>query len=158
MIFFDIQLNTGALNGFLFFMQVLSIFNLTANNIIKVPKITENFLTALYSVIKTFNLDFFVIPGLDFCLFKGANPLDLLSFDYVLVVYLLLLVLFTITCLNRRCTTRVKRLRGRRILRTSSIIHGLSCRVLGPVLCENNHSNPQDPYACLHSRQRITSI
>ena len=125
-IFFDIQLNTGAFNGFLFFMQVLSIFNLTANNIIKVPKITEKILTALYSVIKAFNLDFFVIPGLDFCLFKGANPLDLLSFDYVLVVYSLLLVLFTITCLNRRCTTRVKRLRGRRILRTSSIIHGLS--------------------------------
>ena len=125
-IFFDIQLNTGALNGFLFFMQVLSIFNLTANNIIKVPKITENFLMALYSIIKAFNLDFFVIPGLDFCLFKGANPLDLLSLDYVLVVYSLLLVLFTITCLNRRWTTRVKRLRGRRILRTSSIIHGLS--------------------------------
>lgn len=107
-------------------MQVVSTLHITANDIIKIPKVTRQFLIILRSILKAFNLDFFVIPGMHFCLFKGANTLDLLAFDYVLVVYSLLLVLLTVMCLNRRCTRYVSRLQGRKTLRTSSIIHGLS--------------------------------
>lgn len=124
-ILFDIKLTTGSLNGFLFFMQVFSTLHIT-NNIIGVPTTTKPLLTVLNSIAKVSNLNFFVIPSLEFCLFKGSNSLDLLTIDYVTVVYSLVLVILTVLCLNRRCNQHMKRLRGKHTLPTTSIIHGLS--------------------------------
>ncbi len=110
-ILLDIQLTTGSLNGFLFYTQMFSI------------KFLDVLRIALNSILTMFNLNFFVIPGLQFCLFKNATTLDVYTFDYIITVYALLLVILTVIGLNQRCSKRFKILQGRN---NTSSIHGLS--------------------------------
>ena len=128
-ILFDIQLTTGALNGFLFYAQIFDTVSLNADSFINFPKTTWRLLKALKFIMNIFNLDFFNLPALSFCLFKGANSLDVLLFDYVTVVYSLLLIVFTIVIMNLKCNklNRVlQKLKGKRVHLSQSIIHGLS--------------------------------
>lgn len=92
---------------------------------------TKSLLTIFASIVKAFNLNFFALPHLSFCLFEGANSLNLLAFHYVTVVYSLLLILLTVVVMNIRCNkirTHFRFLVRRR--KTAfffrSIVHGLS--------------------------------
>ena len=118
-IFLNVQLTTGALNGFLFYMQVFSTLNITANNFIHFPTEAKALLKGLDSIARMFNLNFFT--GLKFCLYKGTNSLDLIAFSYIIIVYSLLLIIITVICLNRRCNKCIEKLEGVR-----SSTHGLS--------------------------------
>ncbi len=64
-------------------MQLFSSLLVNGNNLIAFPKTTKILLVAF----KIFNLNFFDLPSLSFCLFEGANSLHLLAFDYVIVIY-----------------------------------------------------------------------
>ena len=58
-------------------------------------------LTDVHKLIyRFFNLDFFSINGLSFCIWKGASTLDILTFKFVTVTYALLLVIVTIKLMN----------------------------------------------------------
>ena len=130
LIFFDIQLTTGALNGFLLYMQLFSSLLVNGNNLIAFPKITKVSFIIFNFIVKIFNLYFFELPGLSYCLFEGANSLNLLTFDYVIVIYSLILIVLTVIFMNLRCTKITKHFqkfkRKRRYIFSSSIIHGLS--------------------------------
>ena len=128
-ILFDIQLTTGALNGFLFYAQIFDTLSLNADNFITFPEATRRLLEALNFIVSIFNLKFFNLPALSFCLFKGANSLDVIAFDYITVVYSLLLIVFTVVIMNLRCNKLnrlLQKLKGKRVHLSQSIIHGLS--------------------------------
>lgn len=123
-IFFNIQLTTGALTGFLLYAQVFSSLHISGNNIIHMSSVAHKLLKVLEFIVQGFNLNFFALPHLGFCLFRNASYLDLLAFEYVLVVYALLLIILTVVCLNWRhkCSRRL----SRKIKPKASIIHALS--------------------------------
>ena len=83
-----------------------------ANTLIKIVQVFYNI----------FNMDFFGIDAISFCLWKKASTLHTLAFKFTTVVVASLYVLLTICCLNRF-------LRLHKILlylKGSSITHGLS--------------------------------
>ena len=129
-ILFDLQLTTGSLNGFLFFVQLFKTLSVSANNFIDFPVFTRVLQDILNFIVSIFNLKFFYFPQLSFCLFEGATSLDVIAFDYITVFYSLLLIVFTVLMVNLRCN-RVKRIlqilrRRKRVLFSQSVIHGLS--------------------------------
>ena len=128
-ILFDIQLTTGALNGFIFYTQIGDSLSLTGNNFIIFPSPIQTLLKILDFIISMFNLKFFNAQPFSFCVFKGATSLDVIAFDYITIVYSLFLILFTILVTNTRCyqVSKVfKKLNRKKLLLSQSIVHGLS--------------------------------
>ena len=108
-ILFDLQLTTGSVNGLLFFVQLFKTLSVSANNFIHFPNFTRVLQDILNFIVSIFNLKFFYLPQLSFCLFEGATSLDVIAFDYITVLYSLLLIVFTVLIVNLRCN-RVKRI------------------------------------------------
>ena len=99
----NISFTSGAVNGFILYAQILD--SLAINfNIAKVPKMLSEFHQFIYTM---FNLNFFSLDSLSFCLWKGVTTLDIIAFKYVTIVYALLLILTTVFLLN---TTTYKKL------------------------------------------------
>ena len=91
-ILFGVSLTSGTANGFIFFAQVLDLFEITAFGGIHFPY-TIQILSDVYRFLFGFlNLDFFRIDILSFCLFEGATVLDILAFKYVTTLYGILLI------------------------------------------------------------------
>lgn len=146
---FNISFTSGALNGFIFFAQVIDSLALNAYDISGVysPQ-TAIVLTDLYEFIyRIFNLEFFNINKLSFCLWEGARTLDMLAFKLVSIFYGFLLILVTIFVI-KKCDYRLRLLKKSKM--ESYIIHGLaaflvSCyvqcaqisfRILNPIYIE----------------------
>jgi hypothetical protein len=109
------------MSSFVLFAQILDSLATNVNGLIQYPEpieVIRNILTFCY---RFFNLNFFTIEQLSFCLWKGATVLDVLLTKYATVGFALLLVLVTIFIV--RC--RYVRFR---IFHTpnSVLIHGLS--------------------------------
>ena len=124
-IVFDISFTSGVVNGFVFFAQVMDSLHVTAYDFIWFPK-PVSLLTDVHQFIyRIFNLDFFCISGLSFCLWQGASTLDIIAFKFVTVTYSLLLVIVTIKLMNtfnfyRWCPSL------KRNPEKSYVIHGIS--------------------------------
>ena len=103
------------------------------NNRIQLPRHIKNAYEAINMLYEIFNLQFFNITPLSFCLFKNATVLDLLIFQYTTVFFSFLLVLLILlvfkTC-NFRPIKSFFRCRVHSL--KASIIHGLSAFL---VLC-----------------------
>ena len=78
-VFFSIDFTTGGVNSFILFAQLLPLpFFSKANRYILRSNIIVQILYYSYNIIYGFfNLEFFNIDPLAFCLWKGANPLDM---------------------------------------------------------------------------------
>ena len=136
-ILFGVSLTSGAANSFIFFAQVLDLFEITAFGGIHFPYTIE-ILTDVYRFLFGFlNLDFFRIDILSFCLFKGATVLDILAFKYVTALYgILLIVVLALfmhycSCLPKRDEQNRARLKLRAMCRYihrsgHAIIHGIT--------------------------------
>ena len=131
---FNISFTSGAVNGFILFSQLLVNMQLDADGLIHRPDSTRLFLQSIGLIYKIFNLDFFSISELSFCIWEGAGSLDILAMKYVTITYSLALVLLTIlilhicgsakTCKIISLITNVKG--GPKTKRSDSFIHGLS--------------------------------
>ena len=121
-IVFNISFTSGALNGFIFFAQVVDSLALNAYDILDVySPPTATVLTELYEFIyRIFNLEFFNINSLSFCLWEGARTMDMLTFKLVSILYGLFLILVTVL-LIKKCGYHLKRSKME-----SYIIHGLT--------------------------------
>ena len=122
---FNISFTSGAINGFIWFAQMVHSIPITGKSFILFPGPVYHLLTITRMIYNFFNFDFFSHDKLSFCLWRGATTMDMLVFKFVTVIYAILLVILTIGLLNychifRRCVcirfSTVK----------SSIIHGLS--------------------------------
>ena len=148
-IVFNISFTSGAMNGFIFFAQVVDSLALNAYDISGVySPPTAIALTDLYEfVYRIFNLEFFNVNKLSFCLWEGARTLDMLAFKLVSIFYGLLLILVTVFVI-KKCDYRLRLLKKSKM--ESYIIHGLaafliSCyvqcaqisfRILNPIYLE----------------------
>ena len=124
-IIFNISFTSGALNGFIFFAQVVDSLALNAFDISGVySNKLVTVLTKIHEFIYTiFNLEFFNISSLSFCLWKGAGTMDVLIFKLVSIVYAMLLITSTILII-KRCNCRLQYIKTNKS--QSYIIHGLS--------------------------------
>ena len=121
---FNISFTSGSANAFIFFSQVIDTLEVNANGINGLSPSNDwiqHAHTAYSFIYKSFNLEFFGIESLSFCLWEGAGTLDILIMKYVTVTYAFLLVVVTVFILNRfrlccRCPASER----------SHIIHGLS--------------------------------
>jgi len=94
-----VNFTSGPLNGFLFFSQAyVSIYKTGETYVFSHSQYLFQAILAFY---KIFNLDFFGIDALSFCLWKGATSLEMLAFTYLTVVIGFFLVIGTVYALNR---------------------------------------------------------
>ena len=121
----NISFMSGAVNGFIFYSQLLSSLNFDASGIIIFPTAIANLMTGYKLIYGFFNLNFFQIENLSFCLWPGASALDMLVFKYVTVVYALFLVLLVI-CFMNKCGGKYLGKWFRITTIKSSVIHGIS--------------------------------
>ena len=122
---FNISFTSGALNGFILFSQVLDTLLIDASGVIVLPKSTQNAIDAIRLVYSFFNLDFFYLQGLSFCIWKGASALDVLAFKYLTVFYSVLLIAGVVIFM-KHCGARCLGKYYRVSVMKSSVIQGLS--------------------------------
>ncbi len=122
---FNINLTSGSLNGFILFSQLQRTLYIDASGIITYDPVIQ-YLTMVYQVIYGFfNLDFFNIEPLSYCLWKNSSVLDMLCFKYFTITYSFFLVLSVILFMRycaARCLGRYYSISALR----NSIIHGIS--------------------------------
>ena len=115
-IFFIVTLNlntkltNGAINGFILFVQVADTMLIQGSSFIEFPTHVEYALEVYKFLTRIFNLNFFALNRLSFCLWKSATTLDLLAFKYITILYSLLLIVliiiskyFNIRCMHKIC-------------------------------------------------------
>jgi len=125
-ILLDVQLTSGALSGFLFYAQIFNTLEINAGNFIHFPKYAKTLLIILKFLIGVFNLEFFQLPSLSFCLVKGATYMHLLVFSYLTIFYALMLIIVTVLVVNSRLGKVFVKMTGSKRYKNRSIIHGLS--------------------------------
>ena len=125
-ILLDINFTTGGLNSLVFYFHISNTLPITANDFIRFPHAANALLIAYKFIIGAFDLNFFNIEQLSFCLWKEAQALDIVAFKYVTVLYSLMLVviiIFILRVCSNQCTSKVCRIK---FSAQHSIIHGLS--------------------------------
>ena len=130
-IFFNVKLTSGSVNGFIFFIQFIDTMLIDANGFIPIHPIIDVLMTSYQFIYRMFNLNFFTLDHISFCLWEGANTLDILAFKYVTIVYSLLLVMATVLLMKVCNITQLKKnvlfkLTSSHDLMKGTVIHGFS--------------------------------
>ena len=122
---FNVSFTSGALTGFLFYAQIIDFLNFSGTTL------GETFPNWALLVIKGadfaygfFNLNFFSLDSLSFCLWDGASTLDIITFKFMTIAYTFLLVL-TVFLIMNICTLKCRQ-NWIRIPFKQSLIHGMS--------------------------------
>jgi hypothetical protein len=119
-ILFDIQFTSGALNSLLLFVQIMDSILIDVNGMIEPQKAIAMFRKVLMLIYAIFNLHFFDIDKLSFCLWRTATTLDIVAFKYVTITYSLLLVTVTVGLISFLNPCMIRKYSAKQ-----SIIHGL---------------------------------
>ena len=122
-IFFNIKLTSGSIQGFLLYTQIFDTLLITANQHINFKEPTSSVLEVLQVVYRMLNLEFFTHHTLSFCLWKQASSSGIISMKYVTISYSLFLVIFVVFAWNK-CCIKVKICQQN--IGKNSIVHGLS--------------------------------
>ena len=107
---FNISFTSGALNGFILFSQLIDTLLIDASGIISFPNKVQHAFEAIRLFYGFFNLDFFYIQPLSFCIWKEASALDILVFKYVTVIYSVVLIIGVILFMKHcgpRCPGKI---------------------------------------------------
>ena len=132
-LFFNINLTSGALYSFIFYSQVVN--NHYRNTVYQSYNGPLVYLLRAFKIIYgIFDLETFEIDQLSFCLFKDATIMDLMLIKYLTTLYALLLIIITILVLkfhSFHCCIKLCRKCGRSNIR-GSIVNALTAFL---VLC-----------------------
>ena len=132
-LFFNINLTSGALYSFIFYSQIVN--NHYGNTIYQSYNGPLIYLFHAFKIIYgIFDLEIFEIDQLSFCLFKDATIMDLMLIKYLTTLYALLLIIITILVLkfnSFHCCIKLCHKCGRRNIR-GSIVNALTAFL---VLC-----------------------
>ena len=132
-LFFNINLTSGALYSFIFYSQVVNNhYRNTVYQSYNGPLMY--FFHAFKMIYGIFDLETFEIEQLSFCLFKDATIMDLMLIKYLTTLYALLLIIITILVLkfhSFHCCIKLCHKCGRRNIR-GSIVNALTAFL---VLC-----------------------
>ena len=122
----NISFTSGAVNGFILFSQLINSLTVNSCGLISLPNsAVVGFVRAYRVIYGFFNLDYFSIDNLSFCLWTNASALDMIAFKYVTVIYALLLVISVVWFMNKyagRCLGKWYRITKLK----SSVIHGIT--------------------------------
>lgn len=111
-LWYDISLTSGSVNGFIFFSQVVQILLIGAGRSIpstpgyRAIKLLSNIHTFLYYM---FQLEFFVTNEMSYCIWKNASTPAVLAVRYVTLLHALMLIISIILLIkycNIRCALR----------------------------------------------------
>lgn len=129
---FDISLTGGHVNGIILYTQMFDALLLTANDFLWFEPPVYKILVSLRVISRVMNLQFFAYRTFSFCLWKGARALDIFAFNYVIIGFSFLLVVFTVKVIHP-LIYRIKRKCRRQpsgeeqlVQPSNSIIHGLT--------------------------------
>ena len=130
-ILFNISFVDGAVSGFVLFAQISDTMLITAHGLIRFPDKIYYGLQSYKFIASIFNLRFFEISSLSFCLWKSATTLDLLAFKYITILYASTLVVIIIVvfkyCHNKRINNILVKVKGESAASIkSTIIHAVS--------------------------------
>ena len=96
-LFFNINLTSGAMYSFIFYSQIISnYYTLHQSN----NDLSKYFFNAVKIVYGIFDLSIMEIDALSFCLFKNATIMDLMLIKYLTTLYALFLIIVTILILR----------------------------------------------------------
>ena len=128
---FDIKFTDGSVSGFILFVQLSDTMLIRANGLIQLPNHVIIALDVYRFITRIFNLNFFAVDSLSFCLWRKASTLDLLAFKYITIVYASTLVVAIIAafkyCHSKHLNNMLTRVKGESAASTkSTIIHGVS--------------------------------
>ena len=122
----NVSFTCGALNGFILFTQLQDSLAVHGNGVVRQIPSEQTFVIALYRLIyRFFNLEFFSIEKMSFCLWRNAKVLDAMAFKYVTIVYALILVLICIFVMSQSKMRKLFKCLRPKSLR-SATIHGLT--------------------------------
>ena len=121
---FNISFTNGNVNCFVFYAQILDTLATNVNRATKFPRTIEVIQTILTFFYRPFNLDFFYLEQLSYCLWKGATVMDALLMKYATVGFALVLVVLTILIAKYRCGQF--KIFAKLHTPNSVLIHGLS--------------------------------
>jgi predicted outer membrane repeat protein len=122
---FNLNFTSGALNGFLLFSQLFDTLLIDAGGVIAFPAGVQHAIQAIQLFYGFFNLDFFYMRSLSFCIWSQASVLDIIAFKYVTIGYSVLLIVMVILVL-KYCGARCLGKYYRPSLMRNSVIQGLS--------------------------------
>jgi len=91
---FDLSLTSGGVVCFIFFCQYLETMTISADSELDLVKIPYRLFYGM------FNLNFFSIESLSFCLFKGSRIQDVVFFEYCAAAFAIALVILQIASLK----------------------------------------------------------
>lgn len=122
-----INFNSGIFNGFVLYAQLLQSLSTTANGAI-IYTTGEIWLEdSLRLIYGPFNLNFFKIDKLSFCIFQDANFLWIIFMEFVTLLYGLLLVITLVYLMRSRLCYKLQIACFKRgITNTTSLTQGLS--------------------------------
>ena len=127
---FNVSFTSGSISGFIFFAQVIDSLALNSYDISGIfSSEAVNILTAIYNLIyRAFNLEFFFIDSMSFCLWDRPSTIDILTFKLVSVLYALALVTFMVILIQKcnYCFQKCHSFVMKQSKPQSYIIHGLS--------------------------------
>ncbi len=106
-VYFNLSFTSGALNGVIFFMQIIDTFKIDGENFIQFTEEVKILSQIHKLVYRVFLLRFVALEEASFCLWEGATALDMLAFRYVTIMYSLFLVIVTVILL-KKCTFRFR--------------------------------------------------
>ena len=89
-----------------------------------------SFIEIAIMIYSTFNLDFFALEELSFCLWAGATALDMLVMKYVTVLFALVLIVSTVLLVNYCSCVKLRKYLNRKNKNQSfkqhSIVQGIT--------------------------------
>ena len=127
-IFYDIQFTAGSLNSLLFYFQMIDALVIDVKGIVQPHIAVTSIMKANQLIYGIFNLDFFTLDELSYCLWSTASTLDILAFKYVTITYSLILIIITVVLMkfcNPSKIRKVFRCSKEQFSVKTSIIHGL---------------------------------
>ena len=131
---FNIHLTSGALYSFIFYAQVLDVLPVDAFRALHFNSQFSKLLNVYKVIYGIFDFNMLISEKLSFCIYKNLTVMDLFLFQYLTIIYALLLILITIVILKvNSLYTCIKLCHkcGRRNIR-GSVINGLTAFL---VLC-----------------------
>ena len=121
----NISFTSGAINGFILFSQLVYSLKIDESSLLTFPA-GIRVMTYIYEVIYGFfNMDFFNVDALSYCLWPNATALDMIAIKYITIIYVLFLI-FGVIWITNRCGGRCFGKWCRITTLKSSVIHGMT--------------------------------
>ena len=127
-IVYDIHFTSGILNSLVFYIQIIDNMKIDVKGIIEPYSAIKYLFKANQIVYGIFNLNFFNLDELSYCMWSTATTLDVLALKYVTITYSLILILFTVTIMkifNPSVIRKFLPCNSKQFSAKTSVIHGL---------------------------------